>query len=102
MGYLGVTLTQVFTRVHGANVSLRDVTIAQMGNGASKCEWRRTPEARGGFWDFEKIQLPELRPVSGEDGWLSLARGGIGLVSHAMGADEKAIIERMCISSKNL
>ena len=29
MGYLGTTLTQVFTR--GADVSLRDVTIAQMG-----------------------------------------------------------------------
>ena len=26
-----------------------------MGNGASKCEWRHVPEARGGFGDFEKI-----------------------------------------------
>ncbi len=40
MGYLGATLTQVFThaRAGGADVSLRDVTIAQMGNGASKCK----------------------------------------------------------------
>ena len=35
MGYLGATLTQVFTleRASRANVSLRDVTIAQLGNG---------------------------------------------------------------------
>ena len=38
MGYLGATLTQVFTRLRGADVSLRDVTIALMGNGDSKCE----------------------------------------------------------------
>ena len=34
---LGATLTQVFTRVQGgANVSLRDVTIAQIGNGLTE------------------------------------------------------------------
>ena len=37
MGYLGATLTQVFTRAGGADVSLRDVTMAQMGNGATEC-----------------------------------------------------------------
>ena len=37
MGYLGATLTQVFTHARGADVSLRDVTIAQMGNGATEC-----------------------------------------------------------------
>ena len=55
MGYLGATLTQPFTRARRAAVSLRDVTIAQMGNGASKCERRHAPEARGGFWDFKKV-----------------------------------------------
>ena len=59
MGYLGATLTQVFMRAHGADVSLRDVTLAQMGNGASKCEWRHAPEARGGFLDFEKVSWLE-------------------------------------------
>ena len=44
----------------GADVSLREVTIAQMGNGASKCEWRHALEAHGGFWDFWKCQLVEL------------------------------------------
>ena len=84
MGYLGATLTQVFTRTcaGGADVSLRDVIITQMGNGASKCEWRHPLEARGGFGEFLKCQLVELRPASGEDGWLSLARGGLRLVSH--------------------
>ena len=38
MGYLGATFTQVFKRARGADVSLRDVSIAQMGNGACKCE----------------------------------------------------------------
>ena len=45
----------------GADVSLRDVTIAQMGNGARECGWRHAPEARGGFWGFWKSQLVELR-----------------------------------------
>ena len=31
MGYLGATLTQVFTHAHRADVSLRDVTIARDG-----------------------------------------------------------------------
>ena len=35
MGYLGTTLTQVFIHARGVDVSLRDVTIAQMGNEAS-------------------------------------------------------------------
>ena len=42
-------------RARGADVSLRDVPIAQIGNEASKCEWRHAPEARGGFWDLEKV-----------------------------------------------
>ena len=52
MGYLGATLTQVFTRSRGADVSLRDVTIAQMGNRATECKWRHAPEAPRGFWKF--------------------------------------------------
>ena len=46
MGYLGATLTQVLTRAGGADVSVRDVTIAQMENGARECGWRH---------DFEKV-----------------------------------------------
>ena len=37
MGYLGATLTQGLTRARGVNVSLRDVTIAQIGNGVTEC-----------------------------------------------------------------
>ena len=37
-------------------MSLRDVTIAQMGNGNSKCEWHHAPEARGRFGEFLKSQ----------------------------------------------
>ena len=52
MGYLGATLTQVFTCARGADVSFRDITIALMGNGATECEWRHAPEARRGFGEF--------------------------------------------------
>ena len=71
--------------MRGEDVSFTDVTIAQVGNGASKCEWRHAPEARGGFGESLKSQLVELRPASREDGWLSLARGGLGQLSHEMG-----------------
>ena len=37
------------------------------------------------FWRFRKNLLVDLRPASGEDGWLSLARGDLGQVSHDIG-----------------
>ena len=46
--------TGVYAHAHRADMSLRDVTIAQMENGASKCE------ARGGFGEFWR-KLVELR-----------------------------------------
>ena len=61
MDYLGATLMQVFMRAGGADVSLRDVTIAQMGNEARECGWRHAPEARRRFWGFWKSQLVGLR-----------------------------------------
>ena len=78
------------TRTGGADVSLRDVTIAQMGNGAIECELRHAPKARRGFWGFWKSQLVELSPASEEDGWLLLARGGLGQVSYEMGGRWKS------------
>ena len=75
----------VHARAHGADVSLRDVTIAQMGNGATEFGWRHAPESRWGFWGFWKSQLS---PALEEDGWLSLARrsqaSGLGQVLHEM------------------
>ena len=91
-------------RAGGAHVSLRDVTIAQMGNGARECGWRHAPEAREGFGGFWKSQLVELSSASGEDGWLSLARRSqasglvVGTTRVGGGADGKVIIERLCIS----
>ena len=109
MGYLGATLTQVFTRAGEAVVSLRDVKITQVGNRDRECGWRHAPEARWGFWGFWKSQLVELSSAPGEDGWLSLARRSQAsdLVAGftRVFAVEKARIERMCISlllSKNL
>ena len=76
---------QVFTLAGVTDVSLRDVTITQMGNGAIECRWRHAPEACGGFWGFWKSQLVEFSPVSEEDGWLSLARGGLATGAHVLG-----------------
>ena len=61
MGYFGATLTQVFTRARGADVSLSNVTIAQMGNGdqsAGDVTQRKRVEDLG---DFEKISWVETR-----------------------------------------
>ena len=46
--------------------------------------------ARGGFWEIWKSQLVELSPASGEDVWLSLARGGLGKVLHERGCRWKS------------
>ena len=73
MGYLGATLTQVFTRAGGADVSLRDIIIAQMGNGARECGWRHAPEARGGFGGFWKSQLSWVLPREKTVGFRLLA-----------------------------
>ena len=84
MGYLGATLTLVFTRVRGADVSLRDVTIARDGKWGYRVRMTsRTGSVRRilGIWR----KLAELRLDTEQDGWLSLARGGLGQVSHEMG-----------------
>ena len=93
---------QVFMRAGGADVSLRDITIAQMGNGAREWGWRHAPEARGGFWRFWKSQLVQfclgkrqlafacsLKPGQWPSGGCHTCWGG---------ADGKVIIERLCIS----
>ena len=60
-----------------------------MGNGASKFEWRHAPKAHGGFGEILKKSV-ELSPVSEKHSWLSLARGGLGQVSHRMGGRWKS------------
>ena len=64
MGYLGAALRQVFMRVRRADVSLRDVTIAQRGNGGYWVQMTtRTGSARRIWEDFEKVS--ELRIDTG-------------------------------------
>ena len=99
MGYLGTTLTQVFTRAGGADVSLRDVTIAQMENGARECGWRQAPEARGGFWWFWKSQLSWVLPREKTVDFRLLAEALRRMrTCWWVGADGKFIIDRLCIS----
>ena len=45
-----------------------------------------TGSVRGGFGGiWKKSQLVELSPASGDDGWLSLARGGLATGEHVVG-----------------
>ena len=75
MGYLGATLRQVFMRAGRADVSLRDVTIAQRGNrGLWVRMTSRTGSARRILWDFEKVS--ELKLDTEGDGSNSGARWG--------------------------
>ena len=81
MCYLGATLTQAWAG--RADVSLRNVTIARDGKrglaSANDVTHRKRAED---FGNLKNVRRGELRPASGEDGWLSLAHGGLGQVSH--------------------
>ena len=88
MGYLGATLTQVFTRAGGVDVLLRDVTITQMGSGARECRWRHTPEACRGFWGFWKKSVSWVLPQEKTVGFRLLAEArpvALGQVPHVLG-----------------
>ena len=95
MGYLGATLTQVFAHVGGANMSLRDVTIAQTGNGLESAGDVTHRKRAEDFVDFEKVSWVEF----------CLGRRRLAFVCSpkpgqwgGWGADGKVIIERLCIS----
>ena len=71
-----------------------------MENGASKYEWRHAPEARWGFWEILKMSVSrvetrhrtrrvDFRLLAEALGWCRTRYGG---------ADEKARIERLCLS----
>ena len=54
--------------------------------------------ARGGFWGICKKSVSWVLR-SEEEGWLSLARGGlVAGATREWGADGKVLIERLCIS----
>ena len=105
MGYLGATLTQVFTRVRRANVSLRDFTVVQMGNGATQCG-----SARRILGILKKVSGVETRHRTRRVDFRGSQRPDkFARYGHRRrwgeGADEIARIERMYISllmSKNL
>ena len=77
-GLLRCNILQVFTRACRADVLLRDVTIARDGKRRLASEndvtHRKRAEDLGRFWKRQRV---ELRPASGEDGWLSLAGGDL-------------------------
>ena len=76
---------QVLTRVREGCVVHRCQNKNPRERLTSGCEWRHAPEAHGGFGEIWKSQLVESSPALEEEGWLSLARGGLGQVSHEIG-----------------
>ena len=83
--------------VRGADVSLRDVTIAQMGNGARECELRHAPEARGGFREFWKksVELSWELDTEREGSTFGACRGQTKLRATGAARDGGAIIEKI-------
>ena len=87
MGYLGATLTLVFTRTRrrSGRVTQRCHNSPRWETGIQSVDdvtHRKRGEDFGRFW---KSQFVELRPASAEDGWLSLAREALWRVRHDMG-----------------
>ena len=66
--------TGVHVRARSGRIPQRCHNSLRWETGATECGWCHAPEVRGGFRGFWKSQLVELRPASGEDGWLRLAR----------------------------
>ena len=70
-----------------------------MRNGATECGWRHAPEAREGFGGFWKRQLSWVLPREKTVDFRLLAEAlGRCRTRWRVGGDEKARIERMCIS----
>ena len=78
------------SRARGVDVSLRDVTIAQMGNWGLRVRMMScTESARRILGILKKVRWVE-NWTPNEKGWLSLVRGGLGQVSHEMGDRRKS------------
>ena len=105
MGYLGATLTQVFTRARRADVSLRDVTIARDEKKGLLSAGNVTHRKRAeDFGNLKKVSRVETRQRTRRLTFACSRRPWAG-VARDWGADEKARIERLCFSllmSKNL
>ena len=66
---------------------------------ASKCKWRHAPEARGGFWEILKNQRVENWTLNETVDFRLLTETIVAGATHVGGgADEKARIERLCLS----
>ena len=102
MGYLGATLTQVFTRACAERTCHSEMSqLPEMWNGVTECEWRYAPEARGGFWEIlkkSKRRVENWTPNETVDFRLLTETFVAGARRVGVGADKKARIERLCLS----
>ena len=60
--------TGVYAHARGADVSLRDITIAQMGNGGYRVRVTSRPGSARRILGILKKSVRELRPASGDVG----------------------------------
>ena len=68
------------SRVRGADVSFRDVTIKIPDRGCDQgCEWRHAPEAWAEIWEKSVCWVH-----ASEEGWLSLAHRGLVAGTHVI------------------
>ena len=109
MGFLGATLTQVFTRTSRADMSLRDVTIARDGKrriaSANDVTHRKRAEDFGWFWKSQWVEIrhrtswvENWTPNETVDFRLLAETFVVGATRIGGGGDEKARIERLCLS----
>ena len=78
----------MFTRVRGADVSFRDVTIKIPDSGFDQgCEWRHAPEAWAEIWEKSVSWVP-----ASEEGCLSLAHGGLAAGVHVVWGRWKSLV----------
>ena len=93
----------VYANASGADVSLRDVTIARDGKRGYTVQMT---EARGGFGEILKKSVSwDETCLGGRRLVFAFSRRPLWRVTHVLGVCEKAGIERLCLSllmSKNL
>ena len=93
MGDLGATLTLVFTllftRALGRGERVTQGCPKRWETGIASANDVTHRKRAEDFGNLKKSHSVELRPASEEDRWLSLARGGLGQVSHGWGQMRK-------------
>ena len=100
MGYLGATLAQVFARTRGRSEHVTHRCHNSPDGKQSYVVWvtSRTRRARRILGDFEKVSWDETCHGGRRLAFVYPRREALGWCRTRWGADEKARIERLCLS----